>query len=544
MQPFNEIYASKIAGVVLDCVVNPYLPNAGKTASGGTPTDNTTAINNALLSLAAVGVGAMRLILDGGTATTGLTLPSVNNCEIAGIGWQSGIYVLSGSNHDAIQNGIPYTLAGFQPSGVAPAPSGYVRLSNFCINGNRGNGTTGNSNSGNPRGITGVYWYANVALYGVLGLRIEDMFIYDSPTYSMRLMNCSDVAITNNEIINPNATAGVNNDGIHIDGPFSNVSILGNHIDNNYSDDAIALNCPEGYTGGANITRVTITGNTFTNVFAALRVYGGTNALAGEVVFSSNTGNAQAYVVVLGFTSSGIADASGRSILVANNNFQSTGNFISIGDNIGDLLLNGNVWDSPNFAGQFIVGTGGTASSITVNNCQIYRSTVGNNTSTPLLAASGSLAIGRMTISDFQVINQQGQSYSAIANLLAMTNVTIGALYIAALDYTNIAALADSYSGITNLYGEFQPESNIQSKTSAYTLLPTDRTILASTTSGSFAVTLPTTAYKGQKHTIKNTGTANTLTVTGTVDGSANPTLTTLQFMTVLYDGTAWRKVG
>ena len=80
-------------------------------------------------------------------------------------------------------------------------------------------------------------------------------------------------------------------------------------------------------------------------------------------------------------------------------------------------------------------------------------------------------------------------------------------------------------------------------KTGAYTLLPTDRTVLASTTAGSFAVTLPATAFAGEKHTIKNTGTANTLTVTGTVDGSANPTLATLAKMTVEYDGTNWWSV-
>jgi hypothetical protein len=115
---------------------------------------------------------------------------------------------------------------------------------------------------------------------------------------------------------------------------------------------------------------------------------------------------------------------------------------------------------------------------------------------------------------------------------LSLTTTTIGELFIASLDYTNITALTNTYAGIASITGAWQPESNIQSKTAAHTLLPTDRIILASTTAGSFAVALPAVAYAGEKHTIKNTGTANTLTVTGTVDGSANPTLATLAKMT------------
>jgi hypothetical protein len=528
-QPFNEVKASSLPGVVLDCNLS-----TGAKIGGGTATDN-TALLNAFLATASA-TNPIKLILDGPTLVTGLVLATAGHTTIEGIGWDSGIWIKSGSNADPLNNG---KILPFDPNTAPPASGSYVRLANFMINGNRGNGTTGNSNSGDARGVTGTYWYCNINLANLAGVRIENMYLYDSAAYEIRLNNCSDVVVTNNTIVNPNVTFTNNQDGVHIDGPAGAVRISKNYINNNFSDDAMGINAPEGY-GGA-IDNVVISDNTIVNCYNAFRVYGSSEGQAGKVVIANNTGNTGTSVFILGFTVGPTTGDSVRKVIASNNIFSTTGNYVQIEGGLGDLEFSDCAWISPTAVGSFFVcNSAGTVSSITVKNISIYRSTAGNNTSSTLLDASAALTISRLTIDGFRVVNEQGQSYAAIATALAMTNVTISKLFIMALDYTNITALADSYTNIGSISGSWQPESNIQSKTAAYTLLPTDRTILASTTAGSFAVALPAKSYAGEKHTIKNTGTANTLTVTGTVDGAANPTLATLAKMTIEYDGAAW----
>lgn len=539
-QPWNEIRASNIPGVVLDCNLQ-----TGTKIGGGTATDNTAAINAVLATASAT--NPIHLILDGGTITTGLVISSNGYTWLQGIGpLASGIYVKSGSNADAIQNGIPYTLAGFAPTTAPPAQTGPVIISDFYINGNRGNGTTGNSNSGNPRGITGTYWYCNIALYGIQGLRISRMYIYDSPTYSIRLANCNNVKISFNDIYNPNATAGPNNDCVHINAPAFNVSIVGNTFNNNTSDDGVAFNAPEGYPNSS-ISNCEVVGNSYQTTLSAMRCYGNATNAVSQVVFSGNS----VYTASVGFNlgvpgSSGTDDTAIRNINITGNSFYNVTSFIIFTSNAGTINVGNNI---------LLMGAGGlniltfgsagiTISNITISNMTVYRSTLSGSQSILLTNASLTATISKLTINGFRIADEQGTAYAAMSPLMPMVNLTISLLHIANLDWQHITTLADTWANITSMTGNWQPESNIQSKTAAYTILPTDRTIFASTTSASFAVTLPATSYAGQKHTIKNTGTANTLTITGTVDGSANPTLTTLLFMTVEYDGAAWRKVG
>lgn len=535
-QPFNEVKASSLAGVVLDCNLA-----TGAKIGGGTATDNTVALNEFLATASAT--NPIKLILDGSSAVSGLVIAAAGHTIIEGVGWDSGIWIISGSNADPLNNG---KITPMDPNTTPPASGANVILRNFQINGNRGNGTTGDSNSGNPRGVTSPqYWYCNINLANLNGVRIEDMYIYDAPAYSVRLNNCSDVVVANCTIINPNTAGGINNDCIHIDGPCLNPRIFGNYLNNNGSDDAIALNAPEGYAGL--IDGALVFGNTFSNVLTAMRVYGIVEGQVGSVVFALNAGNVTTQVLALGaiggFSSPVTGDVSLRSMICSGNTFSSLhGVFIALAGGIGDLTLTDCTWLSPANASSWLnCFSAGTVSSFTVNNCRNYLTTSGNNANTPLINAGAALTIKRMTINGFSVVSEQGQSYGPLPVLLPMTNITLSELYISALDYTNITALTDSYTNIGSISGQgWQPETNIQSKTAAYTLLPTDRLVLASTTAGSFAVTLPAKSYAGEKHTIKNTGTANTLTVTGTVDGSANPTLATLAKITVEYDGTHW----
>lgn len=86
----------------------------------------------------------------------------------------------------------------------------------------------------------------------------------------------------------------------------------------------------------------------------------------------------------------------------------------------------------------------------------------------------------------------------------------------------------------------------IAAKTTTYTMVSTDHTILANATSGAFAVTLPAVASTtGYEFQIKKTdSSANSVTVTpasGTIDGAASFVLTSqYQSVSVTSDGTNW----
>lgn len=108
----------------------------------------------------------------------------------------------------------------------------------------------------------------------------------------------------------------------------------------------------------------------------------------------------------------------------------------------------------------------------------------------------------------------------------------LGASYSASEIRQALGLLAQSVS----------PQST-RSVVAATTVKTTDDTILGNTTASNFAVTLPgANQVQYLKVSIKNTGTG-TLTVTGTVDGSANPTLAQNKSMTIQSDGTAWWKL-
>ncbi|HEY1645336.1 MAG TPA: hypothetical protein VGF75_03030 [Candidatus Saccharimonadales bacterium] len=527
-QPFNEVKASSIAGVVLDCDLA-----TGAKIGGGTATDNTAALNAFLAGASAT--NPLKLILDGPSLVTGLVIAVAGHTTIEGIGWDSGIWIASGSNADPINNG---KILPFDQDTTPPASGENVCLRNFMINGNRGDGTTGNSTSGDPRGVSGTYWYCNINLANLNGVRIEDMYLYDSAAYEIRLNNCSDAVVQNNTIINPNVTDTFNQDGVHIDGPASAIRIKGNYIDNNGSDDAIALNAFEGY--GGLIDDAVVSNNTIFNCLNAFRVYGNVEGQVGKVVIADNAGSTTTSVFILGSTTVPNTGDLVRKLIASNNVFSTAGNYVQLQGGLGDIEFSNCTWLSPTGAGSFLLcNFAATISAITLNNCRISRTTAGNNTGTPLLSATAALTLERMTINGFYVVNEQSESYAAITAALAMTNIGIAELYIAALDPANIAKLADSYAAITSMRGAgVFPSSQVAAKSANYTLLPTDGMIV---TTGTFSVTLSTQAYAGQRHTFKKSDGTTVLTIVGTIDGAANPTLITqYSKMTIEYDGTNW----
>lgn len=116
--------------------------------------------------------------------------------------------------------------------------------------------------------------------------------------------------------------------------------------------------------------------------------------------------------------------------------------------------------------------------------------------------------------------------------------------------YNKIYPKSDSQVYILTSSGVEAPvrTAALATKTTTYTLVPTDSVILADATSGSFTLTLPTAVgAAGQQFTIKkiDTGT-NTVTVattsSQTIDGPTTRVLRTPNLLiTVASDGTNWQ---
>jgi polygalacturonase len=137
-----------------------------------------------------------------------------------------------------------------------------VSLSNFTLNGNRGNGKDGDSTSGGSLGITnpdwtGNIWYFGINLMNLNNITIQNVVVINSPSYHIRLSNVGNVTVSGCLL----RSFGLGTDGIHFDGPANDIAISNCSITS--GDDGIALNCPEGYSG--NISRVSVSNCTFSS---------------------------------------------------------------------------------------------------------------------------------------------------------------------------------------------------------------------------------------------------------------------------------------
>ena len=252
--------ASEI-GCALDC----NLENGRNKYTGGFATDDAPRINSAMA--AATADNPITLIIDGSALISGLFLPAGGNWSIAGLGCGTGFFVKSGANNDGIHNGSANAAALSDPGPPAPARGSNVSLSNFTLNGNRGNGSDGVSTTGSPQGKAGTVWYFGINLMNLNGITIEKVVVVNTPAYHIRLSNVGNVAVSGCVMQSP-GNNGNNTDGLHFDGPANDIAISG--CDFTTGDDSIALNCPEGYSG--NITRVAVTNCTFKS-FSLMRLY-------------------------------------------------------------------------------------------------------------------------------------------------------------------------------------------------------------------------------------------------------------------------------
>jgi hypothetical protein len=114
--------------------------------------------------------------------------------------------------------------------------------------------------------------------------------------------------------------------------------------------------------------------------------------------------------------------------------------------------------------------------------------------------------------------------------------------------WENLTGLTYTAVGLTvvgqlNSTGLVQPTST---KVAAYPMTNADHTIRADATAGAMAITLPASPVTGQIVCVKKVdNSVNAVTITGTVDGQTNPTLTQqYAFKTMQYNGSSWDTIG
>jgi hypothetical protein len=429
------IKASEV-GCALDCNLSN-----GHKKGGGTATDDGPRINAALAGASAT--NPITLIIDGSALISGLFLPAGGYWNIAGLGCGTGFFVKKGSNSDAIHNGPPNADIPFDPGTAAPVRGSNVSLRNFTINGNQGNGANGDSTSGTTQGINGKVYYCGINLMNLNDIVIDKVVVVSTPAYHIRLSNVGNVTISGCVM----RSVGWNTDGLHFDGPANDIVI--SNCDFTTGDDAIALNCPEGYNG--NISRVAVSNCTF-NSWTLMRLYtynGYQRYYIDSVSVSNCSGTLLEAAFMIGVTN-GSNPNSIASLAISNCNLTAA-TVLAMAENFGTIELN-NVaftpqppvaWPKPqiNTICAFVrpsplYGTiTSVGSSLTFNNCSIQRN---SDIEVAAVILENNSVINNLTFNGFSV--QDAGSYSKVPELLNIGSQSIGQLVLTALDSGNINA--------------------------------------------------------------------------------------------------------
>lgn len=425
------IRASEI-GCALDC----NLENGHNKHTGGSATDDGPRINAAMAGASAS--NPITLIIDGSALISGLFLPAGGHWSIAGLGCGTGFFIKDGTNNDGIHNGPPDASIPFDPGPPAPARGKNVSLSNFTVNGNAG----GDSTTGIRQGRSGVVWYCGINLMNLDNITIDKVVVVNTPAYNIRLSNVGDVAVSGCVI----RGFGVNNDGLHFDGPANDITIT--NCDFRTADDSIALNCPEGYSG--NISRVTVTGCTFGS-WSLMRLYttfGSPLFKIDSVIVSNCNGTFSEAAFLIGLFALTDPDSIG-SLSISDCTLTAPA-ILGVSQSFGSIALknitfipkaSSGAWDRsepnhecallrppPPYSGLTYFG-----SNLSFENCKIYRNA---NVDTSALVLDKNSGIGTVTIDGFEV--QDEGSYRSLPELLNIEEGSIGTLVLNSVNSNGI----------------------------------------------------------------------------------------------------------
>ena len=239
-------------------------------------------------------------------------------------------------------------------------------------------------------------------------------------------------------------THGPSTDGVHFDGPANDIAISNCNI--TCDDDAIALNCPEGYTG--NISRVIITACTF-NSLSMIRLYttvpGRPRFNIDSVTVKDCTGTFSRAAFAIGEGSNSNPNSvEGLSVvnckIIAPTVLELDASFgVASFSNVALTPLGHNQDVGYAFARTsspyFPIAYSGA--SLVLENCVIQRNS--DHAVTALILEDGS-AIESIEFNGFSVQDAPGNSYGATPELLSIASGAITQVTIAAVDSALIKA--------------------------------------------------------------------------------------------------------
>lgn len=449
--PEQTVYASKIPGVTLDCNLV-----SGKTASGGTCTDNTVAINRILNT--ATSTSPVKLVIDGATATSGIIIPREGHVTIEGLGWDTGFFVKSGANSACISNGfVSYPL----PTADTKT-GGNITLSNFKCHGNRGTFPNGNSNNGDARG-SALNYYSGISIFGVSNVTMDHIWMYDAPTYGVNVGNIGIVNLTNSRVDSPQSAGVSNTDGIHVNGPADNVFISDTYF--HTADDAIAFNAPESY--GGTINNVTINNIVADQCASIIRSYQyliapltgnyGVNSMVVNNLVGSVTGLFFPFQLYSPDQPPGTPADLSNSLKMSNvtvTGSQSGAAFIDMNGEWGEVSFDHVSWLAPQGADQFLkLRPTSTFASVSLSDCKIYRNTGGNAAAYALQVQNG-VTVKRLMMDNFAIEDMVGQTYGPIGSLIDINaGGSVGNFFLKSQNMANITSMfsAGSQAGVTTI---------------------------------------------------------------------------------------------
>lgn len=445
------IRASQI-GCALDCD----LRNGKNKHTGGTATDDGPRINAAMAGASAD--HPITLIIDGSALISGLFLPAGGYWSIAGLGCGTGFFVTSGTNNDGIHNGGPDAAIPSDPGPPAPPRGKNVSLSNFTLNGNQGTGRNGDSTTGTPKGyLTKDLWYFGINLMNLDDIQIENLVVVNVPSYHIRLSNVGSVTVTGCVF----QSQGPNTDGLHFDGPATDITVA--HCDFTTGDDAIALNCPEGYMG--NIARVAVDNCTFKST-ALMRLYTipASGSASKYIIDAVTVSNCKGTLLQTGFWVGQGAGSLPNSVasLTLSDCHLTTPTVFEVTANFGTFVLNNvtlvplDIYPRPGFAflrtttefdGMTYVG-----SSLSFNNCVISRD---GDLDVAAVILENNSTIVNLEFNGFRVQDPPGKSYVKAKELLNLASGSIGQLLLDTVNGANINGVVSpgGFSGVGSVGG-------------------------------------------------------------------------------------------
>ncbi len=313
-----KVFVASQHGCVADCIVA-----TGAKIGGGTPTDNATALN-AILALATAS-NPIELVLDGGFAIgKSLLIPAIGNVTIRGLGWGTGLFILAGSNTNAISSQMfgttnasyaaIYAATAYVPTGngIFGQTGANVTVRDLKINGNRAVYPNGNVNGVRDGSLGNTsppadarspypsnYWLNAIALCGIDNVLVDNVHCYDIPGFSVSLFACRYVRVVNSRFESPKVAGvrGANTDGVHVNGGCSDVTV--DHCLGQTGDDVVAFNIEEGnQVAGTDFKATNITLDDASN---GVRVYGSNVTQTQRVIISGITGTSLSeFAVIIG----------------------------------------------------------------------------------------------------------------------------------------------------------------------------------------------------------------------------------------------------